>query len=391
MVGALDAEQVVVRRLGQRGVAGGGFQNGLGDHDRRVQVVLGGDGAGRLAHQRDELLGGEVLAVAARHVGRVVDVREGDGRHRDGHLLERRLGLALDDGGRVRLVRHAAGSTGLLLTGIHRIVRVYDRLVRLRGLIGISRLDRVGRIRGIDGIDGIDGINRFHGIDRIHRLDGIDRINRFTRIIGIGRVGRILGFNRIRRVSRSRRLVRVGRNLRASRLVRTGRSTGFGRLLPRLLVGRTVHTVVSRLLPVLINRRILRFLLRRSRLGRRGHLLGLGLLWLFLLLLGRCRLFGNRQIIERLLHLLEGGIQLAVLLGGQNRPGHNLQIGQRKKLAAVDALYQLFVGLGERFLFGSTPQCLAIFGVASGIGCGHAAHRGNDQRRSSENRYCLPR
>ena len=69
MVGALDAEQIVVRRLGQRGIAGGGLQDGLGDHDRRVQVVLGGDGAGRLAHQRDELLGGEVLAVVARYIG----------------------------------------------------------------------------------------------------------------------------------------------------------------------------------------------------------------------------------------------------------------------------------------------------------------------------------
>ena len=34
---------------------------------------------------------------------------------------------------------------------------------------------------------------------------------------------------------------------------------------------------------------------------------------------------------------------------------------------------------------------VAVLGVAGGVGCGHAANRGNDQRRSSEKRYCLPR
>ena len=152
VVGALDAEQVVVRRLGQRGVAGGGFQDGLGDHDRRVQVVLDGDGAGRLAHQRDELLGGEVLAVVARHVGRVVDVREGDGRHRDGHLLERRLGLALDDGGRVRLVRHAAGVAGLLDAGIDRIAHI--NFGSTRNLGGFGNFRGVGNRRLLGNLGG---------------------------------------------------------------------------------------------------------------------------------------------------------------------------------------------------------------------------------------------
>ena len=67
-----------------------------------------------------------LLYTSARHIGRVVDMREGDGGHRDGHLLERRLSLPLDDGSRVRLVRHAAGGTRIL-TVSYTHLDVYKR------------------------------------------------------------------------------------------------------------------------------------------------------------------------------------------------------------------------------------------------------------------------
>ena len=217
VVGALDAEQVVVRRLSQRGVAGGGFQDGLGDHNRRVQVVLGGDGAGRLAHQRDELLGREILAVVARHIGRVVDMREGDGGHRDGHLLERRLSLPLDDGGRVRLVRHAAGIAGLLDAVVHRVVRVDDRLVRLRGFVrGVGNIRRVGLIGNIRGVGNVRGVGSIGGVRGVG-LIGILRLIGNLRIVGnirgvrgIGSVRNIWGVRGIRGIGSIGRVRNVG-------------------------------------------------------------------------------------------------------------------------------------------------------------------------------------
>ena len=380
MVGALDAEQVVVRRLGQRGVARGRLQNGLGDHDRRVQIVLCGDGAGRLAHQRDELLGGEVLAVVARHVGRVVDVREGDGRHRDGHLLERRLGLPLDGGGCVRLVGHPAGIPGLLDAVINRVICIDDRLVRRRGLIGIGGLGRVGRIRGVDGID---------------RIDRVDGINRFTRIIGvdgIGRVGRILrvnGVRRIRRVSRSRRLVRVGRRIwirringigRICRIHRVSRPAGFNRIRRRFGSRGLLHAWIIRIRHLGLNRRL-------RLLGYRRGFHGIGLrLWLRRLGFYRNRLVIGRQV-PQLRTLLFRQITELPSIGR-----HVIDAGLIKGLTLADPRDGLFVAgrnIVTAVVLNGMP--IAVLGVAGGVRCGHAAHRGNDQRRSSENRYCLPR
>ena len=61
------------------------------------------------------------------------------------------------------------------------------------------------------------------------------------------------------------------------------------------------------------------------------------------------------------------------------------------ELPGIEPAERLIVALGQRLAFGRGRVAAAVLGIAGGVGCGHAAHRGNDQRRSSENRYCLPR
>ena len=350
VVGALDAEQVVVRRLSQRGVAGGGFQNSLGDHDRRVQVVLGGDGTGRLAHQRDELLGGEVLAVVARHVGRVVDVREGDGRHRDGHLLEGRLGLALDDGGRVRLVRDAAGVAGPLLAGIDRVIRIDDRLVRFRRLLGIGR---IGRIDGIHWLGRIDRIGRLRWVGRLGRISGLDRINRITRfgrLYGLNRIGRLRRINGIGRVDRSSRIlwiVRISRHLGNDRLLHIRRFRLRRRLCRLLRFRRGLHRSGNRLGLRLRNRRHLGLRHRRLIIDRKAPQLGALRLGQAAELVGMTRHIVNARLIEGLAFF--------------DPDKRFLVIGRNVMIPVV---------------LNRVP--VAVVGITGGVRCGHAAHRGND-------------
>ena len=87
-------------------------------------------------------------------------------------------------------------------------------------------------------------------------------------------------------------------------------------------------------------------------------------------------------------------MQDTVLLSGQKahfRIGHNIQIGQREQRPSLNALDELIVAFRKRLPLSGVLGQKVIIGIAGGVGCGHAAHRGNDQRRSSEKRYCLPR
>ena len=320
----------------------------------------------------------------ARYIGRVVDVREGDGRHGDGHLLEGRLGLALDDGSGVRLVRHAAGVAGLLDAVVHGVVRVDDRLVRLRGGVGIGRLVGIGRIRRVDGVNGIHRIDRIHGIhwirgidrihrvnriDRIDRIDRINRIDRVNRVDWVNRVNRIDGVNRVDRINRIRRVNGVGRINRIRRVSRICGISGIRRIRRILRIGR--------LSPILAIRHVSLCLLLRSRLGP------------LLRFFGRGRLLGDRLVVQRLnlesVKLSRREIELI-------RMGlHDLDSGF-VELSSIEPTERLVVTLGQRPPFSRGSETIAaVLGVAGGVGCGHAAHRGNDQRRSSEKRYCLPR
>ena len=61
------------------------------------------------------------------------------------------------------------------------------------------------------------------------------------------------------------------------------------------------------------------------------------------------------------------------------------------ELPGIEQAERLVVALGQRPALGRGRVAAAVLGIAGGVGCGHTAHRGNDQRRSSEKRYCLPR
>ena len=267
-------------------------------------------------------------------------MREGDGRHRDGHLLERRLGLPLDDGGHVRVVRDTAGVAGPLLAGIDRVVRIDDRLVRFRGLLGV----------GLLGVNGIGRIGRLSGIRWLGR---IDRIGRLRRVSGLGRIRRISGINRINRVGR---VDRIGRINGSSRTLRIGRARRIRRHLGNDGLFHIRH--------FRLRRRLCRLLRFRRGLHRSGNRLGLGL---------------SRPIIDRKVP------QLGALLLGQAAE----LVGMTRHIVDARLIEGLaFFDPGERFLvIGrnimipvvlNRMSVVAVVGITGGVRCGHAAHRGND-------------
>ena len=438
LVGALDAEQVVVRRLGQGGVARGGLQNGLGDHHRGVQVAVGGDMARRFAHERDELLGGKILAVVAGHVGRVIHMGERDGGHRDGHLLQRRLGLALVHGRRMTGIGHPAGpvEAGLLDALVHGIVG--------RGVVGLRRgINRIGvaRIgihhRGCGLLGGGLGHGDRHVAGRIAQIDGLAgrRVGAHHRTGGrrlalhlhdkdaVG--GNALGNQELLQliprqievrprqhsavIDHLARIPLVGIH-RAVALARRTRNLGFGG--GQRLVGTGVGNVSP--LPFgAVGGRHVRALVRRApvgagalrrRLGRRRAVSAIGHLGNGRLGLGR-RIFGRRLGLDRRGSSLGLGSRLGRrrtaldqrlhlnvlgLVGEDAVSLHQLQIGQGEALAAVDAVDEFLVALRQRSAaLGADVVALAVVSVASLICRGNAAHRGNDQGSSRQKRHCV--
>ena len=111
------------------------------------------------------------------------------------------------------------------MTGIYRIVRVDDRLVRLRGFVGDRSGTSAGSVGSV-GSTGLSGVNRINGANRV-----IGGRPESTGSVGLSRLSRL---GRIR--SWSTGFVGFSESVVSPEPVD---SVGIGRPLPRLLIGRT--------------------------------------------------------------------------------------------------------------------------------------------------------